>query len=257
MSGYRFHHIGLLVTGDAEVKCLPALLGGPLSVATDRRCTVQTIAKVEPLRPRGQRKRQRARVVGTRKAAPTRDDELAFKARRHLDAHTDGFVILVDDEERTANETFEDRPHVEAVYQRYRDAFDRVLGARRDRVAVQFLRAMLEAYYFTAPDTVRAVLGVECPACPEDVEDIRHPKGDLKAACRPNGRKFHEKDDGAAIIGGLNLEAVLADPATCASLRSLVAWCVKAVLGGHPTDVIGWRGGCIDRITGRQLADLS
>lgn len=256
MSGYRFHHIGLLVTGDAEADCLPTLLGGALAVATGGRCTVRTIAKVQQLRARHSGARERPRVVGTTKALPTRDDEIAFKARRYITAHPDGFVVLVDDEEHRAHERLDGRPANELDYARYRDAFDRVLGDRSARVAVHVLRSMLEAYYFTAPDTVAAVLGVPCPSGPLDVETIRHPKGDLKAACRAIGRKFHEKDDGAAIIAQLDLEAILAAPHACASLRSLVAWCVKAVLGGTPTDVIGWRGGCIDRVTGPQLARL-
>jgi len=56
-----------------------------------------------------------------------------------------------------------------------------------------------------------------------DVEEIRHPKGDLKRLC-PG---FDEKADGSKIIPLLDLDHILNNPSTCTFLRALFDWCVR------------------------------
>jgi len=61
------------------------------------------------------------------------------------------------------------------------------------------------------------------------VEEIRHPKNDLKNLY-PG---FDEKADGGRILGLIDIEHVLSRPETCAYLRTLFAWCMK-VLQSYP-----------------------
>lgn len=58
-----------------------------------------------------------------------------------------------------------------------------------------------------------------------DVETIRHPKGDLKKLVEG----FREVQDGGKIIDQLDVEHVLSNPKTCKSLRTIFAWCAKAL----------------------------
>jgi len=86
-------------------------------------------------------------------------------------------------------------------------------------------------YYYTTLNpkqlTVNAVLETRLTDYEGDVETIRHPKGGLKQIYS----EFNEKEQGGLILDRLDVEKVLSNPNTCASLRTLFAWCLKA-LGG-------------------------
>ena len=58
-----------------------------------------------------------------------------------------------------------------------------------------------------------------------DVETIRNPKSDLRAEYQG----FREIDDGGRILDQIDIEHVLSRPDACASLRTLLAWCVKVL----------------------------
>jgi hypothetical protein len=83
---------------------------------------------------------------------------------------------------------------------------------------------MVEAYYFAHADAINAVLGTNLLDFEGDVETIRHPKSELKQA-KPD---FDELADGCKIVEYLDLNKVLGNPDTCASLRTLFKWCSRA-----------------------------
>ncbi len=56
-------------------------------------------------------------------------------------------------------------------------------------------------------------------------EDIPNPKSELRKLY-PD---FDEIEDGGKILGLLDVEHVLSNPDTCVWLRTLFAWCVKAL----------------------------
>jgi hypothetical protein len=58
-----------------------------------------------------------------------------------------------------------------------------------------------------------------------DVETIKKPKSKLKNSYP----QFSEIDDGGRILEDLDVEQVLSNPETCAGLRTLFAWCIKAI----------------------------
>ena len=116
------------------------------------------------------------------------------------------------------------------------------------RASVHFLVNMLEAYYFADTAAVNAVLGTDLSDHPGDVEDIRHPKEDLKKLY-PG---FDEVTHGGAIVKRLDVEHVLDEPLTCASLRVLFGWCVQA-MGGEPGSRFRLDTGIHDVVTGPQL----
>jgi hypothetical protein len=91
--------------------------------------------------------------------------------------------------------------------------------------ATSDLRNMLEAYYFAHANAVNSVAGQAILAAdhPTDVEDIRHPKRELT---RLWPGRFREIDDGRRIVASLDLSHVLARPAECCWLRSMIAWCL-------------------------------
>ena len=57
---------------------------------------------------------------------------------------------------------------------------------------------------------------------PTDVEQIGHPKGDLKRLWRG----FDEKKHAEPILSKLDIEHVLSRPTECCWLRAMFAWCV-------------------------------
>ena len=98
-------------------------------------------------------------------------------------------------------------------------------GNQSHRASVHFLVNMVEAYYFADPQTVSEVMGSELAGHPGDVEEIRHPKSLLKA--RFPG--FDEVLHGERIANQIDLSLVLSNPLTCASLRTLIKWCVLSM----------------------------
>ena len=117
-------------------------------------------------------------------------------------------------------------------------------------LSVHFLVYMLEAYYFADAQAINAVLGTTLEDYQGDVETIRHPKGDLKELYRDRG--FDQKEHGGKILQQLDVEKVLSNPDTCASLRTLFAWCWKC-LGQTPTDQYRLADGKLSEITRSQL----
>jgi hypothetical protein len=110
---------------------------------------------------------------------------------------------------------------------------------------------MLEAYYFADAATVNSVSGTSLNDYKGDVATILHPKNDLKQIYSG----FKEKEHGGQILARLNVEKVLSDPNTCASLRTLFAWCLKA-LGEVPTDKYQLSSGKLSEITKAQLDNI-
>jgi hypothetical protein len=108
---------------------------------------------------------------------------------------------------------------------------------------------MLEAYYFADAAAVNAVLGTSLVDHAGDVEELRHPKNDLKKLY-PG---FDEVIHGEAIVKRLDVEHVLGNPQTCASLRTLFGWCVQAT-GGTVGASFCLDTGIHDVVTGSQLA---
>jgi hypothetical protein len=218
-----FFRFGLIVTGKAEQEHLPKLFSS--LVATG-------ICKFEVIRQIGQRSpieasHRRARMVGSGQTITTKDEEeIGLPARRYLGDDPCSFVILVDDLE------FARRENAQQVFNRYRLAMDTILTPiQKPRASVHFLVNMLEAYYFADARAVNAVLNLQ-PALEDfadDVEDIRHPKNDLKQ--RHIG--YDEVGDGGRILDNIRIEHILSRPYVCRWLRTLLAWCVK-VLERYP-----------------------
>jgi hypothetical protein len=137
------------------------------------------------------------------------------------------------------------------IFERYRNVLDPILRDQKHRASVHFLVNMLEAYYFADAATVNAVLGTSLNDYEGDVETIRHPKGELKQIYSG----FNEKEHGGRILDRLDVEKVLSNPNTCASLRTLFAWCLKA-LGEVPTDKYQLSSGKLSKITKAQLDNI-
>ncbi|MEI6776490.1 MAG: DUF4276 family protein [Chloroflexales bacterium] len=215
-----FIRFGLLVTGVGEEQALPDLLR-PL--AATGLCHIQVIRRVAQRNPRKEHILPQPMITGTQQRIPDRDfEEIGAPARAFLAADRGHFVLLIDDLEHDR------RPIIAHVFERYRNALNAALREeQRGRAAVHFLVPMLEAYYFAHADAVNAVLDPTPPLTdyPDDVETMRHPKGDLKQ--RIPG--FDEVEHGVQILSLLDLDHILARADTCASLRGLIAWCVAAL----------------------------
>lgn len=110
---------------------------------------------------------------------------------------------------------------------------------------------MLEAYYFAHADAINAVLGTNLTDFEGDVETIRHPKEKLKK----ESPGFDEIADGRRIVEQLDLDRVLSNADTCASLRTLFKWCWHAK-GETYSDRFQLRLGSCSPITGRQAEEL-
>lgn len=182
---------------------------------------------------------------GGKKITDKDEEEIGLVARRYL-MWPDNFVLLVDDLE---GDRVEQAP---SVFQRYRDVLDTMLGPRlKSRASVHFLVNMLEAYFFGDSQAINAVLGTTLPDHVGDVELIRHPKNDLKKLYQG----YDEIEHGRSILAQLNTERVLADPDTCAWLRTMFSWCFKA-LGEVPTSRFQLEAGQYSPVTHFQIDSL-
>ena len=243
---WRVVRFGLLVTGKGEAKFLPELFRSLISASVEHcTCTFSVIRKVEQLRPKTSQKSSRQKIVGTNTALPTRDVEIAQIAHGFLNRHADSFVILVDDLEAHF------APRVAEVFARYRDGFDQLLKDRKHRASVHFLVNMVEAYFFAHTAAVNAVLGTSMNDHHGDVEEIRHPKNDLKSLFTG----YDEIDHGAKIMTFLDIPHVLSRPDHCRSLRTLFGWCWRS-LGLIPSDGFQLAQGRYHAVTQRQIYDL-
>ncbi len=209
---------GLIVTGKTEERHLPKLFQSLTATGTCHFEVIRRIGQRDPITSPG----RKLEMVGSGKIIPDKDaTEIGFPARRYLidDCH---LVVLIDDLE------YHRQGQVQQVFDRYRNTFDTILTDEQvSRASVHFLVTMLEAYYLADSDAVNAVLelAIPLPDCVEDVETIRNPKTDLKHLY-PD---FNEIDDGGKILDRIDIAHVLAHPKTCAWLRTLFAWCVKAL----------------------------
>jgi hypothetical protein len=215
-SSWRFCRFGLIVTGRGEESFLPLLFR---SLAAGGHCSFKVLRRIGQRSPITAEKKL-LRMVGTGKQIPHKDmEDFGYPARRALNADGYHFVIVVDDLER-------DRaPVAHQVYDRYRATLDNILLAQKHRASVHFLVNMLEAYYFADASAVNATLGTALTDFVGDVETIPHPKHELKAL----RADFDEVDTGGKILAILDIPKVLSNPETCASLRTLFAWCTKAI----------------------------
>jgi hypothetical protein len=239
---YKFFKLGLLVTGKTEQEHIPKLFRTLMEL---RICSFEVIRKVEQLGVRTSEKKQ-LKMVGTGKDIPDKDAErIGFPARDYLLKYPCSYVLLLDDLEYA-------RTHqAPQIFERYRKALDDILLDQKHRASVHFLVNMLEAYYFADAATVNAVLGTSLNDYKGDVETIIHPKNDLKQIYSG----FKEKEHGGRILDRLDVEKVLSNPNTCASLRTLFAWCLKA-LGEVPTDKYHLLSGKLSEITKAQLDNI-
>lgn len=199
----------LIVTGKTEAGDLPTLLSPFRDTGL---CTIEVKRKIDQRSPRTSPKRT-LKVLGTEKLMPSKDQEaISLPVRSWLKGNPNARVVLVDD--------LEDRDP-EGVFRRYREAIDLLLAPEeRPRAAVHFLVKMIEAYFFAHPEAVEQALNRTIVVPPGDPEGIKHPKNELKRQLE----SFREIDDGAKIIAKLSLDLVLADPTTCAWLRSFAHW---------------------------------
>lgn len=238
---YKFLYFGLLVTGKGEEKHLPKLFR---SLMKSGFCTFEVIGFV------GQRSaitsEKKISAIGTNKSIPKKDEQIGFRASRYLSEKQHSFVVLVDDLEHDRRE------RSQQIFDRYRTALDTILPPEQKyRASVHFLVNMLEAYYFADSAAVNEVLGTSLTDDEGDVETIRHPKNKLKKIY--DG--FDEVRDGGEILKRLDVDRVLFYPDTCASLRTLFAWCCKC-LGESPTERYRLLDGKLSEITRSQLDDI-
>lgn len=239
---YKFFKFGLLVTGKTEQEHIPKLFRTLMELGI---CSFEVIRKVEQLGVRTSEKKQ-LKMVGTGKDIPDKDTErIGFPARDYLLKYPCSYVLLLDDLEYA-------RTHqAPQIFERYRNVLDKILLDQKHRASVHFLVNMLEAYYFADAATVNGVLGTSLNDYEGDVETIPHPKNELKQIYSG----FKEKEHGGRILDRLNVENVLSDPNTCASLRTLFAWCLKA-LRVVPTDKYQLLSGKLSEITKAQLDNI-
>ena len=227
MSG-GFVRIHLFVTGKGEQEFIRDLLG---PVVHDLSATVATAEFIGQFSPRKVLAGVPLKVVGTQRVVPTQlEERLSLPAAAWLRADPRCLVLVIDDLEG-------DRAVIAPnVFDNDRAALDKCVRdeSMRRRTAVHFFVNMVEAYYFAHPEAVNRVRGTTLGAHEGDVESIRHPKNELKRI----SPGFDERADGARIVKALDLDVVLANPATCRSLRTLVGWCVHR-LGGDFGD--RWR----------------
>ena len=235
-----FFKFGLLVTGKTEEEHIPKLFRTLMELGI---CSFEVIRKVEQLDVRTSEKK--LKMVGSGKKIANKEAErIGFPARDYLkDPRT--YVLLLDDLE------YDRTDRAQQIFERYRNVLDTILRDKKHRASVHFLVNMLEAYYFADAATVNAVLGTSLNDYEKDVETIRHPKGKLKQIYWG----FNEKEHGGRILDRLDVEKVLSNPNTCASLRTLFAWCLKT-LGKVPTDKYQLSSGKLSKITKAQLDNI-
>jgi hypothetical protein len=216
-----YFKFGLLVTGDTEEKHLPALFRTLMETGI---CTFEVIRKIDQRSPITSERRQ-LKMVGSGQIIPNKDQgDIGFPSRTYLSRNPCAYVLLIDDLEHNRKD------QVEQIFQRYRQALNTILSdEQQQRASVHFLVNMIEAYYFADAQAINQVLGTNLADHSEDVETIRHPKGELKQIFP----KFDEVLHGGDILKCLNVNHVLSRPETCASLRTLFSWCVK-ILQQYP-----------------------
>lgn len=208
------------MTGKGEEQFLPNFLRAVTAPGLEgSRCIFKVIRRVPQLHPISPGSRRDIKMTGRGMRLPTRDEELGHAALAFLKLNPSGFVMLVDDLEHNR------RGIAGAVFERYRQALDGVLNEWRWRASVHFLVNMLEAYYFADPNALKEVLGLKIDDHDVDVESIRHPKNDI----RSQFPGFNEIEHGNLIACRIDLEIVLDHPKRCTSLRSMIAWCSKAL----------------------------
>ena len=202
--------IGLLVTGRGEAIFAPVLLRA-------LGCGFTVIYRFDQLPPIPSRTKL-LKMVGTGQLLEDKEGKIGLMAAAYL--RTEGrFAILIDDLEHDR------RPQAETLFARYRTALHSNLGdSWKFRASVHFFVNMIEAYYFADASAINDALGLQLEDHAGDVEEIRHPKNDLKRL----KKDFKEIDDAREIVRRLDLGRVLADPDTCASLRTLAKWCCRA-----------------------------
>ncbi len=235
---WSFVRVGLIVTGQTEERCLPELFRILVSQGT---CNFQVVCRVGQRSPITSKKRK-LEMVGSGKTIPDRDaEQIGLPARRFMMSGGD-CVILVDDLE------FDRLPQVEAVFARYRRALDTMLRADMvGKAAVHFFVNMLEAYYFADADAVNKVLGTDLRDYDGDVENIRHPKNELKAL----HVAFDEKEHGPLIVRKLNVLHILSRPDACAALRTMFSWTAEAT-----NSTAMWPSGRLFQVTEPQIHAL-
>jgi hypothetical protein len=245
-SEWRFTKFGLLVTGAGEREFVDKLF---CSLMASRDCHFEIIAKIEQRSPIVSEKRL-LKMVGSGRTIPDRDaDEIGLPARHWIQRGSRSqphLVILIDDLEHDR------RPVVDAVFARYRTALDTMLRNEKWRASVHFFVPMLEAYYFAHTDVVNSVLSTSLSDHDGDVEELRHPKNELKKL-KPG---FDEKRDGANIVGSLDLHRVLEHPNRCRALRSMIGWCAMA-LRRPKTDEFQLQNGQYFDLTASQINHLN
>jgi hypothetical protein len=218
-----FCTFGFIVTGKTEKDHLPALFS---SLTKRAGCSFQILRRTGQRSPLGPVKQ--LRIVRSGGIIPNKDEEeIGLPARRFLRGQPCRFLILIDDLEHDRRE------QALAIFQRYRTALDTLLQEEeRSHASVHFLVNMLEAYYFAHSRAVNQALGTTLLKSDHDgdVEQIRHPKNDLKKLFGG----FDERRHGGLILRELDLEHVLRDPAHCKALRALIAWCVRKMVDHCP-----------------------
>ena len=207
-----YFHFGLIVTGKSERLHLPKLFRSLMATGI---CTFEVIRRVN--QRGGSTSGEELTGIRNGKNIPNRDEKIGLWARTYLATDACRFVVLIDDLEHDRKD------QAQQVFDRYRLALDTVLNTLKHRASVHFLVNMLEAYYFADAKSINAVLGTSLSDYEGDVEDIRHPKGELKELYSG----FDEIEHGGEILEQIDIAHVLSRPDTCASLRTLFAWCVK------------------------------
>jgi hypothetical protein len=237
---WHVFHFGLLVTGRTEENPLPKLFNALQSQPeVQGRCHFEVIRFINQLRPK--KKKQGINIVGKNKEIPDKTTHIGFAARKYINKSEHHYVLLIDDLEYEWKEVAFD------IFQLYRDIFDVILKAKKHRAAVHFLVYMLEAYYFADANAINSVLSTNLKDYEGDVETIRHPKGELKRLFKG----FDEIKHGGEIISRLDVEQILSNWETCASLRTLLKWCWKK-MGQVPTDKYQLLNGKLSEVTRSQ-----
>ena len=133
---WQIFHFSLLVTGRTEEKHLPKLFSALQNQPeVQGHCNFEVIRFVNQLRPK--KKKQSLNIIGKSKLIPDKATHIGFAARKYINKSEDHYVLLIDDLE------YEWKEQAFDVFQRYREIFDVILKAKKNRVAVHFLVYML------------------------------------------------------------------------------------------------------------------
>ena len=216
----NFIHFGLIVTGKGEENNLYKLFN---SIEKTGVCTFKVIRRIGQKNPISSKKRlKELKIVGTKKNIPTKDaEEIGLPARFYLSKGKSYYLILIDDLENSRKDIAHE------VYNRYREALDRILIKEKYRASVHFLVNMIEAYFFADAEAINRALKLQVPIDDynSDVELIRHPKGELKKIYK----NYNEIKDCEKILDIIKIDKVLSKKDTCAWLRTLFTWCIYVI----------------------------